>query len=92
MGADVLASCRDNADAHLQQQQPPCTLLVRQLDWLEPPDWLLPSCGGSTALQPAGDDQFGWRAADVAALRQLSLLLAADCFYDDVLTEACMRR
>ena len=95
-------------------QAGPARVLVRQLDWLEPPAWLLerpeyagrhsvssdPTGGGA---QPAkqqeqphqerpGVDCFAWRPEDVAALQQLDYLLAADSVYDDVLTEAFMRR
>lgn len=96
-------------------QAGPARVLVRQLDWLDPPDWLLEqpenagrhsgsseANGGGAHLptkqqerpQPdvAGVDRFAWRPEDVAALQQLDYLLAADSVYDDVLTEAFMRR
>lgn len=100
------------ASASRRRIDPP-TVPVRQLDWLEPPDWLLerpePADKGSSRgssgfdTQPPkqqgqpqqggpAEDRFAWRPEDVAALQQLDYLLAADSVYDDVLTEAFMRR
>lgn len=91
-------------------------MLVRQLNWLEPPDFLLGSSGddgsmerssgsGGSGQRSATQEQqaeqqqgepsrgaFAWRPEDAAALQRLDYLLAADSVYDDVLTEAFMRR
>lgn len=79
---------------------PAAPLLVRRLDWLSPPDFLLlqspgknaSSSRGQQALSQQPQDSYDWRPEDIVALQRLDYLLAADCFYDNVLTEACMRR
>ena len=80
IGDGVLHNCRENAS----QNGLAGSAHVRRLDWLvpwEPDAW---------AAAPA--DEFDWRAADVAALRQCRLVLAADCVYDDAATSALVAR
>jgi predicted nicotinamide N-methyase len=61
---------------------------VRRLDWAAPPAWL--AAGGKPSGEPSGDE-FGWTAADLRELSTCALVVAADCIYDDCLTEAFMR-
>jgi predicted nicotinamide N-methyase len=61
---------------------------VRRLDWAAPPAWL--AAGGEPSGEPSGDE-FGWTAADLRELSTCALVVAADCIYDDCLTEAFMR-
>ena len=101
VGADVLANCRNNVNRQQQQQQQQQQAVhVRQLDWLDPPDWLLPAGTSDTASAPhspgwersgASSSGFSWQPGDLAELQQLDVVLAADCIYDDVLTQAFMR-
>ena len=97
--ADVLAACAACQEANSQHlgggAAGAATVHVRRLDWLDPPDWLLPPAAPGAAAEPPQLQQqggrFDWRPSDVAALQRCGLLLAADCIYDDVLTEGCMR-
>lgn len=122
----MLANCQANAERHLQQCSLPrgsggaaagvaalaaqARVLVRQFNWLDPPDFLLDSgewsSGSGGSGQPSATQEqqveqqpgepsrgpFAWRPEDAAALQRLDYLLAADSVYDDVLTEAFMRR
>ena len=108
MGAEVLANCALNAEHHLHQHGgkgiggsgasggPTPHVLVRSLDWLDPPDWLLahpsPQAGAQLeAAEAAVSDPHAWQASDLHLLQGLDWILAADCVYDDRLTEAMMR-
>jgi hypothetical protein len=89
------------ANAELNARQRPAAAAaaavhVRQLDWLDPPGWLFADEasgeGGSPGpAQPSAGGPYGWRQADLAELAALDVLLAADCAYEDSLTEAWMR-
>ena len=50
---------------------------VRRLDWSAVDVWPSPSEG-----------EFGWSSSDLQALRDATVLLAADCVYDDGMTSA----
>ncbi|KAL4859497.1 Methyltransferase-like protein 22 [Chlorella vulgaris] len=106
VGAEVLANTHQNAA--INQQGIAATVHVRQLDWLDPPDWLIQEPGdrcqvlnledscGRAAQPPASPGGSGaswcnWTEADLAVLRRLDVLLAADCVYDDRLTDAFMQ-
>lgn len=88
VGAEVLCNCRKNVDANAASfKHGPQVAQVRQLDWLEP---LPQSCPQSSA----GDDpsiDFSWCKEDVQALQHAQVFLAADCIYDNDLSEAFMR-
>ena len=76
VGADVLRNCARNvACAGLDAR-----VRVRSLDWTAPPPW------ARGRAQSAGD--YDWSEADAEALRATSVLLVADCVYDDALTDA----
>jgi hypothetical protein len=68
----------------------PDALRVRRLDWLHPPDWLREG-GGACAAEPGPASQFMWTPEDTAQLDDLAYVVAADCVYEDHLTDAMMR-
>ena len=74
VGDAVLANCAANVASCPHAR-------VRRLDWTAPPPWTR----GAEA-QPS--DAFAWTAADLADLRRASVVLVADCVYDDELTDA----
>ena len=73
VGDDVLRNCAANVAACPRAR-------VRRLDWAAPPPWTRPP-----VMRP---DAYDWSAADLAALRHTSVVLVADCVYDDSLTDA----
>lgn len=80
----MLENLRDNASANAA-----ASATVRELDWLNPPDWLLRgAAAGNLSAEPL---PFAWQPADLEQLRGLRCILAADCAYDNDLTEAMMR-
>ena len=84
-GEAVLQNLRGNASANAAA----ASAATRELDWLRPPGWLLRGAGGSNVA--ADPSPFGWQPADLGQLRGLRCILAADCVYDNDLTEGMMR-
>lgn len=88
----------ENAEWNAQQRPAAAAVAavhVRQLDWLDPPDWLFTDgaseAGGSPGPEVSASGAYSWQQADLAELAALDVLLAADCAYEDSLTEAWMR-
>ena len=71
----------------------PATVRVRALDWTAPPPWAqahasTDGVAGPAAAAPVEPQPFAWSAADLAELDDVSVVFAADCIYDDALTDA----
>lgn len=75
VGDAVLANCAQNVAACPRAS-------VRRLDWTQPPPWT------QRALPASQTDGFAWTSDDLADLRNASVVLVADCVYDDDLTDA----
>lgn len=84
VGGAVLTNCLANANCVRNPA------LVRRLDWLDPPDWLVEG-GGDAASPGSASDQFEWTPADREAAAHAHILLAGDVVYENTLTEAFMR-
>jgi predicted nicotinamide N-methyase len=67
----------ENAQRNANANNVHSALRVRQLDWSAVDIWPQQS-----------DDRFGWGTADLHALKRATVLLAADCVYDDSGTTA----
>ena len=74
-GDEVLRNCAANVAACPRAR-------VRRLDWAAEPPWT------RRVTQPGA---FGWSEADLEDLRRTSVVLVADCVYDDDLTDALWR-
>ncbi len=71
----------------------PSAVRVRALDWTAPPPWAQAHAstggvGGPAAAAPLEPQPFAWSAADLTELRDVSVVVAADCIFDDALTDA----
>ena len=95
--ATVLANAAANVEGNRRTIGPEADVRVRRLHW---DGWAaLPHVAGASSTPTTIDDgtdggcagDFDWRDADAPALARTSLLLAADCCYDDDATDALLR-
>jgi len=97
---DVGDSVLGNAQTNVQVNRLHGSMRVRCLDWSEPwhPEkWHERGCSkagegssGSEAGEGCSEGSFEWCAADRELLKECTLVLAADCVYDDALTDSLL--